>query len=225
MKIKELFKKMKYKKLILSAVLVLGIAGVGSTIAILTSATGSLTNTFKTQALHTEIVEEFPEVTIEVNKDIVKVAAVENETTSANYAYIRARLTVSPDSVLKDNDGSVVIKAGDKEINTLNLDEMTVDTDIFVTDETEKQTNGTWVYCKEDGFFYYTSSVAPGNQTEALITAVVIGDASEEPFDITIYEESVVGVEGKTDLSIEEMQKAFDSADKVSTSSTEDKEY
>ena len=144
MKVNEFIKKMKYKKLILSAVLVFGIAGVGSTVAILTSATGSLTNIFKTQVLHTEIVEDFPEATIEVNKDIVKVAAVENENTSANYAYIRARLTVSPDSVLKDNGGSVVIKAGDIEITTLNLKEITVNTGAFVTDEIEKQTNGTY---------------------------------------------------------------------------------
>lgn len=222
MKVKELMKNMKHKKLILSAVLVLGIAGVGSTFAILTSATGSLSNSFKTQALQTEIVEEFPEVTIEVNKDVVKVVAVENESTSANSAYIRARFTVSPDSVLKDNGGSVVIKAGDVEITTLDLKDVVIDTEAFVTKEEAKQTGGTWVYCKEDGFFYFTSSVAPGNQTEALISAVVIGDASEEAFDITIYEESVVGVDEKTDLSVEEMQKAFASADKVSTSSTDE---
>lgn len=220
MKLLEFIRQTKYKKLILSAILVLGIAGVGSTVAILTSATGSLANSFKTQALHTEIVEDFPEVVIEVNKDIVKVVAVENQNESANAAYIRARLVVSPDSVLVGNGGSVVIKAGDTEITTLAVDDMTIDTQRFVTDQTEKQTDGTWIYCKEDGFFYYTSAVSPGAQTEGLITSVIIGDASEEAFDITVYEESVVGVENETNLSIEKMQEAFNKADKVSTSST-----
>lgn len=222
MKLIENIRHMKHKRLILSALLIVGIAGVGSTAAILTSATGSLVNRFGTQALQTEIVEEFPEVVIEVNEDIVKVVAVENQTESANYAYIRARLTVSPDSVLKDNGGSVVIKAGDTEITTLDMNAVTIDTQQFVTAEEEKQTDGTWVYCREDGFFYFTSSVAPGSQTEALISSVVIGDASEEAFDITVYQESVVGVENKTDLSIAEMQEAFASADKISTSSTDE---
>lgn len=222
MKLTETIRHMKHKRLILSALLIVGIAGVGSTAAILTSATGSLVNRFGTQALQTEIVEEFPEVVIEVNEDIVKVVAVENKTESANYAYIRARLTVSPDSVLKDNGGSVVIKAGDTEITTLDMNSVTIDTQKFVTEEEEKQTDGTWIYCKEDGFFYFTSSVAPGSQTEALISSVVIGDASEEAFDITIYQESVVGVENQTDLSIEEIQEAFASADKISSSSTDE---
>lgn len=222
MKLTETIRHMKHKRLILSALLIVGIAGVGSTAAILTSATGSLVNRFGTQALQTEIVEEFPEVVIEVNEDIVKVVAVENKTESANYAYIRARLTVSPDSVLKDNGGSVVIKAGDTEITTLDMNSVTIDTQKFVTEEEEKQTDGTWIYCKEDGFFYFTSSVAPGSQTEALISSVVIGDASEEAFDITIYQESVVGVEDQTDLSIEEIQEAFASADKISSSSTDE---
>lgn len=222
MKLTETIRHMKQKRLILSALLIVGIAGVGSTAAILTSATGSLVNRFGTQALQTEIVEEFPEAVIEVNEDIVKVVAVENKTESANYAYIRARLTVSPDSVLKDNGGSVVIKAGDTQITTLDMNAVTIDTQQFVTEEEEKQTDGTWVYCREDGFFYFTSSVAPGSQTEALISSVVIGDASEEAFDITVYQESVVGVENKTDLSIEEMQEAFAGADKISTSSTDE---
>lgn len=222
MKLTETIRHMKRKRLILSALLIVGIAGVGSTAAILTSATGSLVNRFGTQALQTEIVEEFPEAVIEVNEDIVKVVTVENQTESANYAYIRARLTVSPDSVLKDNGGSVVIKAGDTEITTLDMNAATIDTQQFVTEEEEKQTDGTWIYCQEDGFFYFTSSVAPGSQTEALISSVVIGDASEEAFDITIYQESVVGVEDQTDLSIEEMQEAFASADKISSSSTDE---
>lgn len=222
MKLIESIRHMKHKRLILSALLIVGIAGVGSTAAVLTSATGSLVNRFSTQALQTEIVEEFPEVVIEVNEDIVKVVAVENKTESANYAYIRARLTVSPDSVLEGNGGSVVIKAGNTEITTLDMSDVTIDTQQFVTTEEDKQTDGTWIYCQEDGFFYFTSAVAPGAQTEALISAVVIGDASEEAFDITVYQESVVGVENKTDLSVEEMQEAFANADKISTSSTDE---
>lgn len=220
MKLIESIRHMKHKRLILSAILIIGIAGVGSTVAVLTSATGSLINNFGTQALQTEIVEDFPEAVIEVNEDIVKVVAVENKSESANYAYIRARLTVSPDSVLKGNGGSVVIKAGNTEITTLDMSAVTIDTEEFVTEEENKQTEGSWIYCREDGFFYFTSSVAPGNQTEALISSVIIEDASEDAFDITIYEESVVGVEKKTDLSIGEMQEAFASADKISTSST-----
>lgn len=210
---------MKYKKLILQAALVLGVAGVGTTASILTNATGSLTNRFQTQALRTEIVEEFPEVTIEENKEIVKVVAVENKDTSANAAYIRARLTVSPDTVLKGNGGSVVIRAGNTELTTLTAEQLTIDTETYVVKETEKQTDGTWVYCKEDGYFYFTSAVAPGNQTEALVTAVVIGDVAEEEFSLTIYEESVVGVEAKTNLSVKEMQTAFANADHVNTDS------
>lgn len=223
MKLIESIRHIKKKRLILSALLLVGVVGVGATAAVLTSATGSLVNTFSAQALQTEIVEEFPEVTIEVNKDIVKVVAVENKAESANYAYIRARLTVSPDSVLSDNGGSVVIIAGDTDITTLDLEDgITVDTGKFVTTDTEKQTDGKWIYCQEDGFFYFTSSVAPGNQTEALISAVVIKDASEEAFDITIYQESVVGVENRTNLTVSEMQETFAKADKVSTSSTDE---
>lgn len=223
MKLIESIRRIKNKKLILSALLAVGVVGVGGTLAVLTSATGSLVNTFSAQALQTEIVEEFPEVTIEADKDIVKLVSVENLTESANYAYIRARLTVTPDSVLADNGSSVVIKAGDAEITTLDLEDgLTIDTDGFVTSEEEKQTAGTWIYCEEDGFFYFTSSVAPGNQTEALISAVVIKDASEEAFDITIYQESVVGVENRTNLTVSEMQEAFAKADKVSTSSTDE---
>lgn len=220
MKLLESISQMKHKRLILSGILILGIVGVGSTAAVLTSATGSLSNSFRPQALQTEIVEEFPEVVIEVNRDIVKVVAVENKSESANAAYIRARLTVSPDSVLVGNGGSVVIKAGNTEITTLDMNAVTIDTQKFVTEETDKQTDGTWIYCKEDGFFYFTSAVAPGAQTEALISSVVIGNSSEEAFDITVYEEAVVGVEGETDLTVEQMQEAFAKADKVSASST-----
>lgn len=220
MKLLESIRQMKHKRLILSGILILGIVGVGSTAAVLTSATGSLSNSFRPQALQTEIVEEFPEVVIEVNRDIVKVVAVENKSESANAAYIRARLTVSPDSVLVGNGGSVVIKAGNTEITTLDMNAVTIDTQKFVTEETDKQTDGTWIYCKEDGFFYFTSAVAPGAQTEALISSVVIGNSSEEAFDITVYEESVVGVEGETDLTVEQMQETFAKADKVSASST-----
>lgn len=220
MKLLESIRQMKHKRLILSGILILGIVGVGSTAAVLTSATGSLSNSFRPQALQTEIVEEFPEVVIEANRDIVKVVAVENKSESANAAYIRARLTVSPDSVLVGNGGSVVIKAGNTEITTLDMNAVTIDTQKFVTEETDKQTDGTWIYCKEDGFFYFTSAVAPGAQTEALISSVVIGNSSEEAFDITVYEESVVGVEGETDLTVEQMQEAFAKADKVSASST-----
>lgn len=220
MKLLESIRQMKHKRLILSGILILGIVGVGSTAAVLTSATGSLSNSFRPQALQTEIVEEFPEVVIEVNRDIVKVVAVENKSESANAAYIRARLTVSTDSVLVGNGGSVVIKAGNTEITTLDMNAVTIDTQKFVTEETDKQTDGTWIYCKEDGFFYFTSAVAPGAQTEALISSVVIGNSSEEAFDITVYEESVVGVEGETDLTVEQMQEAFAKADKVSASST-----
>lgn len=214
MKVTELVRQIKYKRLILSAILIMGIAGMGSTVAVLSSVTGSLINSFRMQALQTELVEEFPETEVRINEEIVKVVAVENKNVSANAAYIRARLTVSPDSVLTGNGGSVVIKAGNTQITTLDMDGILIDTQKFVTADEDKQTGGTWIYCPEDGFFYFTSSVAPGNQTEALISAVIIGDAKEEAFDISVYEESVVGAANQSNLSIEEMQKAFANADK-----------
>ena len=50
--------------------------------------------------------------------------------------------------------------------------------------------NGTGWYQGTDGWFYYNSPVAPGQNTDNLFDAVKIGNVTKN-FDITVYQEAV----------------------------------
>ena len=54
----------------------------------------------------------------------------------------------------------------------------------------DPDSNGIGWYQGTDGWFYYNSPVAPGQNTENLFDAVKLGDVTKN-FDITVYQEAV----------------------------------
>ena len=57
-------------------------------------------------------------------------------------------------------------------------------------EQTDPDGDGTGWYQGTDGWFYYNSPVAPGQNTDNLFDAVKIGNVTKN-FDITVYQEAV----------------------------------
>lgn len=100
-------KKMKYSVLVLLAVLVVA---VGVTVALLTSNTGAITNTFKTGEITTEIEEEDPEIS---DTTIGKEPKVKN--LGPNDCLVRVRVNVSPSTIAEylATDGRIAYNTTD----------------------------------------------------------------------------------------------------------------
>ena len=175
----------KHHKIILSlaacAVIAVGVAG---TYAILTDATGTVVNTFTGEEINTHIKEneDFdkqdvkPGVTLTLNKDV----KVVNDGPSD--AFIRARVTISPDKA--------VTFTGTDSKWVLADDDWYYYTEVVAAP-------------KEDG----TKS-----STNSIMTQVNIPKDIEEDFDITVYQEAVGTGQyqaGET-VDVEKIQEFFD---------------
>lgn len=132
-------KNIKKSLVLLTAMVVLLSAVVGGTVAYLVTATDPVTNTFTPTSLKTEIKEDF--------KDNVK-KNVTIKNTGDVKAYIRAAVIVT----WQKADGTVygvAPKAG--------------------VDYSYTGAASGWTGLASDGYYYYTSPVAPGSATSALI--------------------------------------------------------
>ncbi len=125
--------------LLVSLVLVLT-AAIGGTIAYILTQAGPVKNTFNPSQVASEVIEDF--------KDNIK-SNVTIKNTGNTDAYIRATIVVN----WMDADGNVSAEAPVKDVNyKLTLAEDTG-----------------WDTVTSDGYYYYTSSVKPGDSTGVLI--------------------------------------------------------
>ena len=145
--------------------LMVGIIGTAATFAIITATAGTVTNTFQAAKVATEIEEEF-EGKIKAGSTVKKNPSVKN--TGISDVFVRARITVSPEQT------EVTLLNGTWNESTLY----------------DPDGDGTGWYQGTDGWFYYNSPVAPGQNTDNLFDAVKIGNVTKN-FDITVYQEAV----------------------------------
>lgn len=158
--------------LLLAAMLVLLVAVIGTTVAYLTSSTGTVTNEFKPVKLTTPIVEEFENgvknnVTVKNNGDI--------------NAYVRA---------------AVVVTWKDAEGGNVHPSVPVAGTDYTVTIPVDAR----WI--KVGDYYYYNEPLAPGASTGVLLTncQAVAGQAPEGyALDVTIL---VSAIQSEPDTAI-----------------------
>lgn len=168
------------KTFIVSLLLVVAIAGAAITMALAIARSNNVINTFEAADHSTEIEEK-------VDSDLTKTVWVKN-TAKKSPAFIRVRLTVSPEELQK----------------SLVLDEKALD-------------EGKWID-GEDGFYYYLTAVPAGGKTDALLSRVdgdseVFKKFTGDSFDIVVYEESCVAtVAGGKQERLENIKAAFDAA-------------
>ncbi len=154
-----------------------GVILVGGTLAILTAQTTRVENTFEVVDHATGIDEE---VTIADNK-IIKTARVMNET--ADPAYVRVRLEISPSSVAEDL--TITPQLGNNWNDTLET---------------------------TNGFYYYTevlsgNTVGDDTYKTSDISFIITAPEGTEPFEVIIYSESCFASE--TNPSLEDIQERF----------------
>jgi alternate signal-mediated exported protein len=172
---KEIWKKKKI--FVITIALIVGIIGTAATFAIITATAGTVTNTFQVAKVATEIEEEF-EGGIRAGSTVKKNPSVKN--TGISDVFVRVRITVSPEQT------EVML------LNGTAFSEKGKAVDGIATERTlyDPDSNGIGWYQGTDGWFYYNSPVAPGQNTENLFDAVKLGDVTKN-FDITVYQEAV----------------------------------
>lgn len=198
--IRELIKNKRFKAVSLSCILLILVLGMGLTLALVTDSTNKLTNTFGVKDLVTHIEEN-------VGTGGLKEPVVVNDGSAT--AFIRARVTVSPD--LWDNTSeNISLQLGwwDEVDNIRNG--ITEEDDVkewsehgdFTRAMDLKRVNARtlysrggadgeygWYYC--NGWFYFNQPVEVNECTTPLFDAVIIGENVKENFDVTIYQEAV----------------------------------
>ena len=99
-------------------------------------------------------------------------------------AFIRARITVSP----QQTDVTLLSGAWKDSVFT----EKGAAADRIATETTLYDPDGDGIgwYQGADGWYYYNSPIAPGQNTGTLFDAVKIGEVTKN-FDITVYQEAV----------------------------------
>ena len=177
------------RKVLLAAVSVACIlGGTGVTLAVQKGLSGQVNNHFaaKDVTIDMTIPETFPEETTpaETTQEYEKKVTVSNPNGTAP-VYVRARVLVSPESVLGAENG-VTIRYGD---------------------------SGKWKK-GADGFWYYKEILGGGAQTELLLSSVTTGTKTAD-FDVTVYGETVIapGKTAGEACTIAEIQEAFAAAE------------
>ena len=132
------FKSLNKKSFFLSLVLLLAVVGVAATVALGVAQSNSVTNTFKAGKIDTEIEE-----TTHLNEsELTKKVSIKNSSSATSDAYIRVRLTKSPENE------EIKLEFAKDAISDL------------------------WIYNQADGFYYYRYSVAPNESTTELLSKV-----------------------------------------------------
>jgi hypothetical protein len=202
------------KKTVITLVLILGIAGVGSTTALLRAQAGSVNNTFTVGEVNTHIEEKTDEYSIAADTRMLKQPYIVND--GQNAAFVRARITVTP------SDAGVILYAGTwkNQTGTLSPYETeqsgkTFDVKSTVYQDEQFANNGDWVYA-DDGWYYYTIVTSPEDDSEYHYTATLF-DAVElqSNADVTIYQEAVSSgtYEAGKKVDVTTIQTYFDAAD------------
>ena len=182
------------------AVLALSLVTVGATLALMVSASNSVTNNFTAADIDTEIHETLTEG----NKQV----SIYNNGPSD--AYVRARIMVSG---VKSAD---VVIVGDAS-------EATEGDKVYLVMKNNGSSSGQWT--KEggnnttysDGFYYYLDVLSKDEPTKNLLEKVVIGkdlrnDDFLANFTVTIYHESVLAIDQSAPIDVAKVESAFDAA-------------
>ena len=202
------------KTFILALALIVAVLGTGFTIAYMTDK-DSITNTVKSIARPddtTDIEEETGGY--DENGYLQKTVTVKNtdeaysEDGDYDTAFIRARITVSPDLW---ESREISLYTGNWSGNSFTGSEEVLKTD-------GKNING-WVYASSDGWWYYTEPVVQGKSTKSLLDAVYSKNPDETAdFDVTIYEESVLSTYGDDYMSAASDDGVYDKFKKLTDS-------
>lgn len=178
------------KTFLLSVALVAVIVGIGATVALSMAKSNLVTNTFAAGKIDTEIEEKNDPATM------TKRVTVKNSEDAKSDAFVRVRLTVSPEL----DEIHLFSTKSDKMLEIKSREDQ----------ESALTETNSWEYSDNDGFWYYLLPVAPGDSTEQLLDHVRVDEGFKESFDITVYQESCVAdPDAKT---VEEIQKVFDKA-------------
>lgn len=191
--------KKKNIRIIVSLALVLGILSVGSTMAILTNSSNTVTNTFEAASIKTQIVEELDTKPVTADTQMLKEVKIKN--IDKSNCFIRARITITPSTA------GVKLYAG--QWSDYKAENKSFDQKGIVYDGSSFATNGLWIYNEEDGFFYFTKPVVKDATTDSLFDAIALSDNA----DVTIYEEAVFAQPGTfkadTAYSVKEIKAVF----------------
>lgn len=169
------------------------IIGVGATLALMSSSSNSVTNSFTAADIDTEIEE--------VLTDGNKMVSITNNGPSD--AYVRARIMVSG-----VNPANVVIVASEEEIEAPEANKVYL---VMANSALWVQEGG----AAKDDFYYYLDVLAKDESSKNLLEKVVLGkDLQGEDFlntfSVTIYHESVLAIDKTANLAT--VKDSFDAA-------------
>ena len=180
------------------------VIGVGATLALMSSSSNAVTNSFTAADIDTEIEE------VLTNGD--KQVSIKNYGPSD--AYVRARTMVSG-----VNPENVVIVASETDIGTPAADKvyLVMNNPTLWVQDTNAQ--------EQDDFYYYLGVLAKNQKSENLLDKVVLGDklAADkdflDTFSVTIYHESVLAINKPAEVDINTVADSFE-AEELSTATT-----
>ena len=184
------------------------VIGVGATLALMSSSSNAVTNSFTAADIDTEIEE------VLTNGD--KQVSIKNYGPSD--AYVRARIMVSgvnPDNVVIVDEVPTTVEANK----------------VYLVMQNNGNENGKWT--KEvansndtysDDFYYYLGVLAENQKSANLLDKVVLGsnlqgDDFLKNFSVTIYHESVLAINKPAKVDINTVKDSFDAA-ALSTATT-----
>ena len=187
------FESLKNKKtLILSAILLVAILGVSSTVALAVATTKGVINSFQAAKLDTEIEEN-------VKPDLTKEVKITNMENAKSDAYVRVRFSCTPeehvDLVLQDENGNSSVAESESDVQP-------------------------WIKGSKDDFYYYRYALAPGESTSQLLSKVIPKGEYKGNMEVTVYQEACVasekthvGDEGAKPISLQTLEDAFKKAE------------
>ena len=180
------------------------VIGVGATLALMSSSSNAVTNSFTAADIDTEIEE------VLTNGD--KQVSIKNYGPSD--AYVRARIMVSG-----VNPANVVIVDQEPAEGAVDANKVYLvmqHSDLWVQDTTT---------AAKDDFYYYLGVLGAGDSSKNLLDKVVLGDklAADkdflDTFSVTIYHESVLAINKPAKVDINTVKDSFEAA-ALSTATT-----
>lgn len=191
------------------AVLALALVTVGGTLALMAVSSNSVTNSFTTANIDTEIKED-----LSAGKQV----SITNKGDSD--AYVRARIMVS--GVSKEQVEIVPDEPTQEELAEKNdFVFLVMKNNGTGKDQWSKETDSNDY---SDGFYYYLSVLpAKTGETSWLLEKVVLGDSLANDtnflsnFTVTIYHESVLAVNQPETIDVSVVKGAFDAAQPSAT--------
>lgn len=179
------------------------IIGVGATLALMSSSSNAVTNSFTAADIDTEI----DEVLDNGNKQV----SITNNGPSD--AYVRARIMVSgvnPENV-KIVDTEPV--EGDVAADTVYLVMQNNGTGDKQWTKEDSDTNGNY----SDDFYYYLDVLTKDESSKNLLKKVVLGSNLQgedflNTFSVTIYHESVLAINQPESITVDIVEDSFDAA-------------